>query len=186
MRYENILPIYWSKGFFFGSNLYYIDKTLNDILDFMSGFGRCFLRRLVQRFELTFFIKDKSQDLVKLTDPYPRPVTVPLNIIFSQINSVNHERDELYRLNILRLYLIKSYRGRCHALGKPVRGQRTWSNAWTSFNSNRTLRSYIDVVSRQMRGNVKEAKINYKVKAKKYISKKKKRKEVVKKKIIWF
>merc|ERR1711957_1043572 len=144
--------------------------------------GRCFLRRLVQRFELTFFIKDKSQDLVKLTDPYPRPVTVPLNIIFSQINSVNHERDELYRLNILRLYLIKSYRGRCHALGKPVRGQRTWSNAWGSYNTNTTLRGFVSEMRRLIRQNKKVEKINYKVVKKKYAFRKKKKKKKKKKK----
>lgn len=125
MRYENILPIYWSKGFFFGSNLYYFDKTINDILYFTVGFGRHFLFRLIQRLELTFFYKDKSKDILNLSPNHPLTVTSPLNILFSQINSVNHEYHELYRLNILRLYLIKSYRGRCHALGKPVRGQRT-------------------------------------------------------------
>ena len=48
-----------------------------------------------------------------------------LNVLFSQINSVNNSLDELNRLTIIRLYLIKSYRGKCHALGKPVKGQRT-------------------------------------------------------------
>jgi ribosomal protein S13 len=57
------------------------------------------------------------------------PLINPINIIYSQINSVNNQLTELTRLNIIRLYLIKSYKGRSHALGKPVRGQRTWSNA---------------------------------------------------------
>ena len=35
----------------------------------------------------------------------------------------------LKKLHIIRKYLIKSYSGYCHALGKPVRGQRTWSNS---------------------------------------------------------
>jgi ribosomal protein S13 len=52
-------------------------------------------------------------------------VIKPLNVIFSQVNSVNNSVEELKKFNILRLYLIKSYRGKCHALGKPVRGQRT-------------------------------------------------------------
>lgn len=49
----------------------------------------------------------------------------PLNIIFSQISSVNNQVPEVIRLSVIREYLIRSYRGRCHALGKPVRGQRT-------------------------------------------------------------
>ena len=54
---------------------------------------------------------------------------MPLNIIFSQINSVNNNILALKKLKIARMYLVKSYKGRCHAIGKPVNGQRTWSNA---------------------------------------------------------
>jgi ribosomal protein S13 len=203
MRYEHILPIYWSKGLFFASNLFYFDKTLNDIIFLLEGFGRHFAAKLIERFELTFFLKDKSTHLVDYTTacplkgiaaqctdyarPYPRIVVAPLNIIFSQIHSVNHRYPELYRLNILRLYLIKSYRGRCHALGKPVRGQRTWSNAWNAFNVNRTLRTYINIMHQQLRGKFKLTKINYRLTEKKYTSKKKKKKtERVKQKKIWF
>ena len=53
------------------------------------------------------------------------PLVSTLNIIFSQINSVNNDPVRIQKLNVIRLYLIKSFRGRCHAIGKPVRGQRT-------------------------------------------------------------
>jgi len=109
----------------------------------------------------------------------------PINIIYSQINSVNNQRQDLHRLNIIRLYLIKSYRGRCHALGKPVRSQRTWSNAWNSYNVNSTLRLFISETKKNLAKTKKEEKINYKVVKKKYASKKKK-KTLTKKKIIWF
>jgi len=69
-----------------------------------------------------------------------------LNIIFSQINNVNSTIIELHKLHIVRKYLIKSYQGYCHALGKPVRGQRTWSNAWNSFKCNNVLRNFISKV----------------------------------------
>lgn len=52
-----------------------------------------------------------------------------LNRYYSQVSSVNNTLFELQKFKIIRLYLIKSYKGRCHALGKPVNGQRTWSNA---------------------------------------------------------
>ena len=48
-----------------------------------------------------------------------------LNHYYSQVSSVNNTMFDLKKLNIVRLYLVKSYRGRCHALGKPVHGQRT-------------------------------------------------------------
>lgn len=72
---------------------------------------------------------DKQTHLIDYSDNASRVLIAPLNIILSQVNSVNNKVDELKRLNIIRLFLIKSYRGRSHALGKPVRGQRTWSNA---------------------------------------------------------
>lgn len=85
--------------------------------------------RLVQRFELTDVVHQKDLVLDDYQTQTNRVITIPLNVIYSQVNTVNNRRPDLYRLNIIRLYLIKSYRGRCHALGKPVRGQRTWSNA---------------------------------------------------------
>lgn len=116
-----------------------------------------------------------------------KPILQPLNIIFSQINSVNHKLSEIYRINIIRLYLIKSYRGRCHAIGKPVRGQRTWSNSWNSYNTNKTLRMYINETDKQLRSQLRDEKINYKVVKKKYAAVKKKTKTTTKlKKKIWF
>jgi ribosomal protein S13 len=44
----------------------------------------------------------------------------------SNIISLNQNQiTDLKKLNIIRLYLIKSYRGKAHAIGKPVKGQRT-------------------------------------------------------------
>lgn len=125
MRYEHILQIYWTKGFFFGGNLFYFDKSINDIIYYTPGFGRKFLFKLVERFELSFFLKDKKCYLIDYQSTKSKIIINPLNIILSQINSVNNQVPELKRLNIIRLYLIKSYKGRSHALGKPVRGQRT-------------------------------------------------------------
>jgi hypothetical protein len=72
-----------------------------------------------------------------------RRILFPLNIILSQAHPVNYRLDDMHRLFILRQYLMRTYRGRCHALGKPVRGQRTWSNAWGSFFHNIFLRKFI-------------------------------------------
>ena len=48
-----------------------------------------------------------------------------INMYLSQIISINHNIFEILKYNLIRLYLIKTFRGRCHALGKPSRGQRT-------------------------------------------------------------
>jgi len=125
MKYEHILQIYWTKGFFFGGKLFYFDKTLNDLMFHLPGLGKQFLQLLVNRFELTFFLKIKSTLLIDYQNTMKKPILKSLNVIFSQVNTVNNQLEDLKRLNIIRLYLIKSHRGRSHALGKPVRGQRT-------------------------------------------------------------
>ena len=48
-----------------------------------------------------------------------------INKIFSKMSPFNRTVHELVRFNIIRLYLIRSYRGRAQSLGKPSRGQRT-------------------------------------------------------------
>jgi hypothetical protein len=87
----------------------------------------------------------------------------------------------------MRMYLIKSYKGRCHAIGKPVKGQRTWSNAWNSYNHNKILRYFISEIKRKSNIDKTVEKINYKVVKKKYPSKKKKNSETTTKdKAKWF
>jgi len=116
----------------------------------------------------------------------------PINIIFSQINTVNNIVFDLKRLNILRKFLIKSYIGRCHALGKPVRGQRTWSNSWNSYKLNNYVRNFISEITLIINQTKKIESINYKVIKKK--SKVKVKKKFVldlttgkkRKEFIWF
>ena len=94
------------------------------------GLSLSFKEKFQERFELDFFLKYRKKEiLLNYQETNHASLNRPINIIYSQINSVNNQSDELHRINLIRLYLIKSYRGRCHALGKPVRGQRTWSNA---------------------------------------------------------
>jgi len=90
-----------------------------------------------------------------------------MNRIFSQMASINYQVNELTQLNIIRLFLIKSFRGKAQAFGKPSRGQRTWSNGWTAYNYNKGLRTFISTTQRQLNKDKKEEKINYKVLKKK-------------------
>lgn len=56
---------------------------------------------------------------------YDKDVRKLVNILLSQITSVNNQISEIQKYNLIRLYLTKTYRGRAQALGKPARGQRT-------------------------------------------------------------
>lgn len=188
VRFEHILQIYWTKGYFFGGKLFYFNQSFNDLFLHAPGLGRATKKLFIKRFDLKYFMHfKKTNELKHYQTTNFRPLETPINILFSQVNSVNNRREDLYRLTIIRLYLIKSYRGRCHALGKPVRGQRTWSNAWGSYNTNKLLRSFISETRRLLKQNAREEKINFKVVKKKYASKKKRRSnEPKKKKITWF
>lgn len=79
------------------------------------------MRQFLYRFELnTVYYRRYSH----LSDNN-RSVLRTMNIIFSQISSINHLVYDLKRLNSIRLYLLKTSRGKAQALGKPSRGQRT-------------------------------------------------------------
>jgi len=186
MRFEHILQIYWTKGLFFGGKLFYTDKTWDEIFCNTSGIGEGIKSSLLSRFEINHSIPVVSSEVLELENLRKVDIVNTLNVLFSQINSVNNSSNELYRLNVIRLYLIRSYRGKCHALGKPVKGQRTWSNAWNSYNVNKTLRVFISSTKHQIRQNLREEKINYKLTKKKYATKAKKNKKLVVKKHVWF
>jgi ribosomal protein S13 len=98
-----------------------------------------------------------------------------LNLILSQITSINSQVYELHRVNLIRLYLIKSTRGRSHALGKPSRGQRTWSNAWNSYKLNSITRDFISSYQKVLQKNRKEVKRDYRKVEKKIRNKERKK-----------
>lgn len=56
------------------------------------------------------------------------------------------------KLNIIRLYLLKTYRGRCQAMGKPSRSQSNRSNGWNAYNYNKYVRSFIFTIKKKFEG----------------------------------
>jgi len=105
--------------------LFYFDKTFENLFDNTPGLNMTFKKLMLERFELENHVSTRSLLITDLEAKNNIKMIEPLNIIFSQVNSVNNNIEELKKMNILRLYLIKSHRGKCHAIGKPVRGQRT-------------------------------------------------------------
>ena len=90
-----------------------------------------------------------------------------INMYLSQLTSINNTIFELIKYNLIRLYLIKTFRGRSHALGKPVHGQRTWSNASTASKCNRTLKIFIRQVKKNNVIEKKTESLNMKITKKK-------------------
>ncbi len=154
MKFENVLQMYWTKGFFYGGKLFYFNRNLDEVFDECPGLDTSFKKRLFNRFELYYYnrnVKNRYKMLNIVEKENKILITKPLNIMLSQINTVNNVVFDLKRLNILRLYLIQSYKGKCHALGKPVNGQRTWSNAWSSYKNNKDLRNFLSEVKKQIK-----------------------------------
>lgn len=87
----------------------------------MPSLGYKAKKKLIQRFELNNFIFDKEKSFLSL----PLDDRKIINMYLSEIISINNNIYELIKYNFIRLYLIRTFRGRCSALGKPLRGQRT-------------------------------------------------------------
>ena len=185
MKFEHVLQIYWTKGFFFGGTLFYTNQTMTSLLDQTPGLSSKFRNLLHQRFELTSLVKT---DLLPSYEATSFKIIIkPLNIILSQIHTVNNKYHDIHSMIIMRLYLTRTYRGKCHAIGKPVRGQRTWSNAWTSYKYNKILRTFLAEIKRKSQKSNEVEKINYKVIKKKYPSSQKNKPKVdTKRRSKWF
>jgi len=56
--------------------------------------------------------------------------------------------------NIFFLDFLNTYRGLRHSKGLPVRGQRTWTNAWSVYRSNLNLRKFKLEIAKRVYGNM--------------------------------
>ena len=184
MKFEQVLQIYWSKGFLYNGRIVTFKTTLGDFFKSIGGFQNPTKKQIVKRFELHLLYRNPFLYFLE----YDKDLRKSINILLSQISSVNNQVSEINKYNLLRLYLIKCFRGRGQALGKPVRGQRTWSNAWTSYHYNKTIRTFVSSMQRALRKSKKDEVINYKV-LKKVVKKTKRKTTVQKKKKLnasWF
>ena len=96
-----------------------------ELKQFTPGLGLKHKTILLKRLELTNSTNINLTYINSFKSLYKKNLVLLLNSYYSQINSVNDQLNNLLLLNVVRLYLIKTYRGKCHLLGKPTRGQRT-------------------------------------------------------------
>ncbi len=98
----------------------------------LYGFGLTHVTYFSQKFEkhtthlYLNFKKNYKFFNKKIYKSYPVPIAL-------------HKK---HTLNVYVLDMIQSYRGVRHARGLPSRGQRTWTNAWTAYRANSTLRVF--------------------------------------------
>lgn len=184
MKFEQLLQIYWSRGFLYGGKVKNFNITLNTLFQEAPGINQESKIKMIKRFEFNFLIFKPSQSL----NTFSLDQRKILNMYLSQLISINNNIFELIKYNIIRLYLIKTFRGRCHALGKPVKGQRTWSNASTSYKCNKIIRFFISQVKKNNVIEQKTESLNKKLMKKKLKKTAPKIKMIIikKKKNLWF
>jgi len=175
MKFEHLLQVYWSKGFLIGGKIYSFKSSYNNFLYETPGISNKYLFNLIKRFELNLHKKNKNLNFFNLELNFRKQ----MNIYFSQHFNVNNSIFKNIESNLIRLYLIKHYKARRQALGKPSRGQRTWSNAWTPYLYNKLLRLFI-IKNKKLKKKDFVKKIDYKKIKKKKL--KIKRKTISKKK----
>ena len=187
MKFENILHIYWTKGIFICTKLYYFDDKLSKIISVSPGINNSFSGMICKRFEMANFIKNSNKSITEHETVYNISLKRSINSIISQVLSVNNNISYLIRLRLIYQLLTKTYIGKCHAVGKPVRGQRTWSNAWTSYNRNTTLRMFISTTKKKSQITGVKEKINFKLTKKRYgVKSNKTSLKIKQKKLNWF
>ena len=176
--------MYWSKGLFFNGRVFTFNQTLTSLCLEVYGLNYPTMRQLLYRFELNNVLRKRSLHVTENSKTF----LSTLNIIFSQISSINHSVRDMKRLTSIKLYLLKTSRGKAQALGKPSRGQRTWSNAWTAHFTNKAIRTFIGQMQRELKKDKKEEQLNFKILKKK--TRKSKNTGVVKAKkkkaLLWF
>lgn len=185
MKFEQLLQIYWSKGFLYGGKVESLNTNFNEFFNSKKGLAYSSKIAFFKRFEFNKYTFKNNNKFILLQLDQKKII----NMYLSQIISINNNIFELIKYNLIKLYLIKSYRGRAQALGKPSRGQRTWSNAWNSYKCNKVIRFFIKNMKSLDNKNIKKNEsLNLKigkVKIKKVLSKTKTVK-IIKKKNLWF
>lgn len=119
--------------YFFNNKLIDPENSLYVFFKNTFGLGKLFSSVVEQRIE-------NSSDSV-ISNLNKNEIDHFLKLIY-KIVPYNTSLQRRTRLNICLLDLTTSYKGWRHYKGLPVRGQRTWSNAWSVYKSNHILRNF--------------------------------------------
>ncbi len=111
---------------------------VNELHQDLQGFGPHSFLNLAKKLELSVEMVENP-----LCSEFHEARLRSINVYLAQMSSINIPLLEYEQKATTRYYLIKSYRGRCQALGKPSHGQRTWSNAKTAFRDTNHIKAYI-------------------------------------------
>lgn len=132
---------------FFQLNGYLFSKETNFKLAIneIYGWNHNFLKLIYDRFE-----NFSSESISLYEDSDWRKFKSIINTFAPQERNLK----DRYDYNIFLLDFLNTYRGLRHCKGLPVRGQRTWTNAWSVYRSNLSLRNFKLEIARRIYGNI--------------------------------
>jgi len=130
------------SGFYFNNKfIFYKYFTLKKVIQMFYG---------MSKYRFLFYFKRLEFQLGNNRYKIEQKVSTKYTFFYKIINfyilkilPLYFKLSSLRNLHIIRKWKIGSYEGLCHKKGKPVHGQRTWSNANTAKKNNLYLRSYI-------------------------------------------
>lgn len=112
-------------------------STYNDTFENVYGLKNNFLKYFEKRLEM-YEKEEFDIEFIKFDKlEWLRFIRLIYNVLDP---SENIKEEELN--NVYILHHITTYRGWRHIRGLPVRGQRTWSNAWSTYKNNYVLRDF--------------------------------------------
>ena len=136
--------------------IFYSSYSLIDFFFKQDAFG--FSKKL-----LDIFHKRLETRIEKKTKTLKTSKMFIVNLTLMGITPKNKSIRDRTSINIYLLDLLNTYRGVRHSFGLPVRGQRTWTNAWSCYKSNTVLRQFrLKVLKRlYVTASIKELNTSY-------------------------
>ena len=115
------------------------------------GFSKNLFNILVSRLENRCIKKNKDMQVSK---------TIVIYRLLESVVPFNKDLKKKMTFNVFMLDFINTYRGIRHAFGLPVRGQRTWTNSWSCYKSNLTLRQFKIKLSKRLYTSISISELN--------------------------
>lgn len=134
------------NGYIFNKNTIFY-KTKNKIF----GWNNFTYNLILLRFE-----KYKKDNPISFKDAEWRK----FKSVISNFSIKGRNLKTRYDMNIFMLDFLNTYRGLRHSKGLPVRGQRTWTNAWSTYRSNLNLRKFKLEIAKRIYGNMSIAALH--------------------------
>jgi hypothetical protein len=136
MKFERLIHIYWIRYYLYNGQMESITRPFNSMITFFPGLGLQFKRLYLIFFEMTTRRNGKEIRLPFNLRHTQSLFHLRLNYFLSRVGNLNYSYHTLYYMNLTHRYVLKLYKGRAFYLARPIRGQKTRSNAKTAARLN--------------------------------------------------